>query len=459
MRRLAAWLVLVVLAAAAACAPKTVPLPTVARPQFPDFIQPVSPPALASDPAAVHQERGWTFLQAGDFRNAEREAGAALKASPAFYPADALGGYIELAQKNARTAVARFDRALGRDRTYVPALVGKGQALAALNRDDDAVAVFEAALAVDPSLTDVARRVEVFKFRGLERELAAARQAARAGRLDEALEGYRKAIESSPDSPYLYREIGALERQKGDTATALEHFQKAVELDPSDAASLASIGEILDGQGDFDGALRAYDASLTIEPSDAVAAKRDAVKLRSELARLPEQYRAIRTAPQLTRGDLAALIGVRLQPLLVAGRGRDAGVVTDIRGHWAEPWILAVLSAGIMEPLPNHTFQPGGLVRRVDFAQVINRLLARVGANEPARARSWREARVRFTDLSSGHLAYPAVSAAVASGVLTTNADGSFQPSGVVAGADALAAIERLAALANLQPGLTIARP
>ncbi|HEY7172179.1 MAG TPA: tetratricopeptide repeat protein [Vicinamibacterales bacterium] len=448
MRRLRALIVCGILAAAAACAPKLAPLPTVTTPAFPDYLQPTVPPPLTASRAVESQQRAWIFLQAGDLKNAEREAGAALKADPDFYPAEVVAGYAELAQKNGRTAVTRFDRALERQRDYVPALVGKGQALVSLNRDSDAIEVFQAALAVDPTLTDIARQVEVFRFRGLERDLAAARQAARAGRNDEAQRLFHAAIAASPDSAFLYRELAAVERQQGNHAGALEHLRKAAELDPADAASVAQIAEILDAQGDTTGAIAAYEKSLSIEPNEAVEAKRDALRARAEFAKMPAEYRSIVDRPQLTRGDLAALIGVRLGPL-VAGRGRDAGVITDIRAFWGEPWVLTVVRAGVMEPLPNHTFQPQAAVRRVEFAQVINRLLARVAAIAPSRANAWRDARGRFTDLAAGHIAYPAASAAVASGVLTTAGDGSFEPSRVVTGAEAIEAITRLQALAT----------
>jgi tetratricopeptide (TPR) repeat protein len=455
MRRLRALIVCGILAAAAGCAPKLVPLPTVTTPAFPEYLQPTVPPQLASSRAMESQQRAWTFLQAGDVKNAEREAGAALKADPDFYPAEAVAGYAELAQKNARTAVSRFDRALEHQKDYVPALVGKGQSLIALNRDADAIEAFQAALAIDPSLTDVARQVEVFRFRGLERDLAAARQAARAGRNDEAQRLFRAAIAASPDSAFLYRELAAVERQQGNTGGALEHLRKAADLDPSDAASVAQIAEILDAQGDLPGALEAYDRSLTIEANEAVEAKRDALRARADFAKMPAEYRAIGDQPQLTRGDLAALIGVRLAPL-VQGRSRDTGVITDIRTFWGEPWVLAVVRAGVMEPLPNHTFQPQAAVRRVEFAQVINRLLARVAAIAPARANAWRDARGRFNDLAPGHIAYPAASAAVASGVLTTAGDGNFEPSRIVTGAEAIESITRLQALATTD---TRARP
>ena len=118
----------------------------------------------------------------------------------------------------------------------------------ALDNQDEALAAFEAAIAADPSLTQIGRRVEVLKFRVAGQRLADARAAAGAGRIDDAIRAYTLAIESSPDSAFLYRELAGVERQRGDAAAALAHFRTAVDLDPADAGSMAGIGELLEAQ-------------------------------------------------------------------------------------------------------------------------------------------------------------------------------------------------------------------
>jgi tetratricopeptide (TPR) repeat protein len=444
------------MAAASACAPKTVPAPlVVATPKFPDFLTPAVPPALVGSRAAQNQERGWRFLQAGDFENAKRELALALETAPAFYPADAALGYVELARKDATAALPHFDRALERQADYTSALAGRGQALIALDREAEALAAFEALLAADPSLGDIQRRVEVLRFRGVEQNLAAARQAARSGRLDDAVRGYMTAIASSPDSAFLYRELALIERQMGDRDRALEHLGKAVALDSSDASSLAQIGELLEARGDLEGALSAYTSALAIEPSRGVEARRDALVASAERARLPEEYRAIDSAPEITRADLAALIGVKLDPLLQAAQLPDAVLITDVGTSWAVTWIMAVARAGVMDPYDNHAFEPQTLVRRVDLARAVSGLLAKIGATRPAQARVWETARVVFPDLATTHLAYQAASAAVASGAMKAGSDGSFQPSRPVTGSEASEAIDRLQALADLPSGGT----
>jgi tetratricopeptide (TPR) repeat protein len=437
-----------------ACAKTTsTPLPSVSAPKFPEFLQPSIPRSLANSPAAVtSQGRGWQFLQAGDLRNAEREFKVALILAPEFYPAQTGLGYVELARKEPEDALPHFERALAADGRDVSALVGGGLAFLALNRETDALFAFESATAVDPSLVDIKRRVEVLRFRGLGQDLAAARQAAKEGKLDEAARAYASAIASSPDSPFLYRELAVVERRQGNTDAALSDFRKALALDPTDVASIVGVGDLLADAGDLDGAEKAYTDALLLELNEAVDAKLDAVRARVELARLPAEYRAIDTAPQITRGDLAALIGVRLAPLVQAARRSEAVVVTDARNHWAATWIMAVVRAGVIDPYDNHTFQPNGIVRRTDLALAMNRLLSRASAGSPAQARAWESARLKFSDLQPGHLAYPAASIVVAAGVMKTGADNTFQPQQIVNGPEAVAAVVRVEAIAASLP-------
>jgi tetratricopeptide (TPR) repeat protein len=441
---------LAVVVLVSACAPKIVPAPVVTVPKFPEFVQPPIPQALANSPVAAAYARGWAFFQGGDLKTAERQFLLTVMAAPAFHAAETSLGYVELARKDAKAALPHFERVLERDRADVPALLGRGQALLALNREADALATFEAALVADPALNDVRRRVEVLKFRRLEQNIARARDLARQGHIDEAVQAYTAAITSSPDSPFLYREIAAVERQKGNLEAALADFRKAVALDSSDARSLEQIGEILESQDDLEGADKAYTDALALEPNPPLEKKLDAVRGRIALARLPAEYRAIDEVPQITRGDLAALIGIRLAPLLQTGQLRDAVLITDARAHWASTWIMNVARAGIMEPFANHTFQPQSVVRRTDLAQAVARLLARIGAQRATQVRAWESARLKFNDLSPGHLAYPAASIAVAAGVMKTVPENSFQPGRPVTGAEAIEAIGRLEMMAGL---------
>jgi tetratricopeptide (TPR) repeat protein len=438
---------------ASACASSSttaVPLPGVSTAAFPEFVQPAIPEHFGRYPAAVASvNRGWRFLEANDLGGAEREFRAAVRSSTDFYPGETALGYLELARKEPKGALSHFEKALSVDPRYVSALVGGGQAFLALGRETDALFAFQSAVAVDPSLSDVKRRVEVLQFRGLEQDLSAARQAAKAGKLDDAARAYANAIKSSPQSAFLYRELAGVEAQRGATDAALADLRKGLAIDPADTGSIVQIGDLLAAQGDFDGAERSYTEALSLEQSKAVEAKLDALHAKAALARLPAEYRAIDAAAEITRADLAALVGVRLPEIVQAARRPDGVVITDVQTHWAGTWIIAVARAGVMDPFDNHTFQPNAVVTRADLALAMSRLLTRLAAQDPARGRAWTSARGKFTDLAPTHLAYPAASMSVAAGVMSAAAENRFEPAQAVTGAEAVRAVARIATLSG----------
>lgn len=433
-----------------ACAKKPATLPEAAgAPRFADFVFPAGPETLAT-PAIWEQHRtSWATLQAGDARAADRGFTAVLKASPEFYPAAAGLGYTALARKDAAAALAQFDRALAANPAYAPALAGKGEALLVSGRPDAALEAFQAALAADPGLTALRSRVDVLKFRGVQQHIESARKAADAGRSEDARREYLAAIAASPESAFLYRELAAVERRAGDLASALVHAEQAVALDASDTRALTLIGEVREANGEWAKAADAYAAVHAIEPGDAIMARVEAMREKAAFDALPEEYRSIETSPTITRAQLAALLGVRLDDLIRRARTPNTAVMTDLRGNWAAPWILAVTRARIMEPFPNHTFQPDGTVRRVDLAQAVSRVLTIIGAEKPRLAARWRDPRPVFSDVGPGHLNYPAAARAVSAGVMAPVDGDAFRLTRQVTGAEAADAVSKLAALAK----------
>ena len=443
MRKLLLVMVSVVVAACAARTPP--PLPSVL--QHPDFVYPQVPAALEGTPGAERIDRGWRYLQNGSLREADREFADARRRSPAFYPAQAGGGYVALARGDAAAAVPLFDAALAADARYVPALVGRGQALLALNRPGDALAAFEAALAADPSLTSLRPRVEAVRLGVVQELLGAGRAAAAAGRLPDARAAFERALAMSPESGLVHRELGLVARQMRDGTAALEHFRRAADLDAFDVVSRVQLAEMLAERGDFSGAEAAYRAANAIEPSADLARRITETAALARDAALPAPFRAIPAAMRITRGDLAGLIGVRLADVIASMPGQE-DVLTDVRGHWAAPWITQVERAGVIEAFENHTFQPATPVRRVDLAAAVSRILRHLATTRPE-LRERIAQRPAIADVPPGHVNYPQVSAAIGSGVLSLLPGNRFDVTGPVSGAEAVDAVGRLRALAS----------
>lgn len=435
------WLALLV-----GCATRTAP-PLPSSLAYPEFMYPVAPAGTGNPTELAAVETGWRFLQNGDVRSAEQEFGALARRSPAFAPAGTGSAYVALAGRNLEQALRTFDAVLTATPMYVPALVGRGQALLELKRDDAALTSFEAALGVDGSLADLRQRVDVLRFRSLQALIESARTAASAGRLDDAAGAYDRAIAASPDSGFLHRERAGLEQKRGNDDAALGHLRRATGIDPGDAAAFMQTGELLDARQDFAGAEAAYRRALEIDPSPDLTARVSAVAERGREARLPAEFRATASAAQLARGDLAALLGVRLEDVVRQAPPREA-VITDLGGHWAAAWITQVARAGLMEPFANHTFQPRAPITRADLAAAVRRVIGLLAASRPA-LRGFLTDRPQIADMAASHLSYPAAAAAVASGIMPLGEGGRFDISRPVSGAEATDVIARLRSLAN----------
>ncbi len=451
--RLRAVMLVAVLAALAglgACArPTLVPVVAPGAERYPEYPLPELTPDLARvRRAAEAHDRGWRLLQSGDPQAAERTFRDVLRRTPNFYPTAAALGFAHLAQGSEREALASFDRALVARASYLPALIGRAEALLGVNRESEAFEAYRRVLELAPSHPVALRRVEVLRFRAVQQDVAAGRAARAAGDLAGAREALTRALQASPNSPFLYRDLAQIAVELDDPAEARRLIDRTLELDADDAAAYALRGDLRERSGDEDGALADYRRALRLDPGLSDLAMRiERVEAARVEAALPEEFKAIRETPRLTRGELAALLAYHVPVLLQAQR--SSVVITDARRHWAQESILLVARAGAMEVFPNHTFQPGGAVTRGDLALAVNRMLTLLGARAPAAARGWQDARLTFSDVRPGNVLYPAISRSVASGVLEPVDGQVFGARRPVSGPEALQAVQRLSELVS----------
>jgi tetratricopeptide (TPR) repeat protein len=434
-----------------ACGARTV-RPATAGPAFPQYEFPGVSEALAgasSDLVEQHRE-AWNLLQTGSARAAARRFSSVIRRAPDFYPSTTGLAYAALAQEDYKGALEEFDKVLGVVPDYLPALVGRAEALIATNHIAEAVAALDAVVRVDPSRVELKSRSDALRFRSIAELVSQAHTARQDGRLDDARAAWERALQASPDSAFLYRELAATERQSGQLDRAAEHAETARKLDDRDAATYALIGEIEEARGRLREAVASYRQVRTLSGRTDLDARITDLERRLAFAGMPEAFRAIPAAPRVTRADLAALLGARLEQWIAQVPPASAGLVTDVRDHWAQRWILAVTRAGIMEVYPNHTFQPADLVQRADLAGVVSRtltLLTRAGGAAPRVS----EMRPVFTDLPPEHASYPAAALAVAAGVIPNGPENAFQPTRPISGAEAVAAVDRLEAMVGRQ--------
>ncbi|MEZ5317004.1 MAG: tetratricopeptide repeat protein [Vicinamibacterales bacterium] len=439
----------VMLASMAACAsaPPAPAAPTA--PRYPEFPAPVVPAELAVPPALRERhEAAWLRLQAGDLRTAAREFSEVLRAMPGFYPAQAGLGFVRLADRQFEEAATRFRAATTANDDYLPGWSGLAEAELGLGRDAEAIEALERVVELDPSRADAKSRLDLLEFRRLPALIEGARRAREAGRLDEARRQLDEALALSPSSAVILRELALVELNAGNLPGALRRAEEAVAADRSDAQAQATLAQVLEAQGNTSGAAAAWERAVAIDPRPEWRARADALKGREALSVIPPEFRAVPTATTVTRAQVAAYIGIRLEGLVARAPQRSTDLATDIRDHWAARWILPVTRAGLMEIYPNHTFQPSAEVRRGDLARIVAQVLAMIPQRQMDLAR-WRAARPRFSDLPAGNAFYAPAALAVSAGAMSPRSGDTFAPTEPASGPELVAAIDRIEQIAG----------
>jgi tetratricopeptide (TPR) repeat protein len=424
-RRLAA----VILAAAAALACATV---RTRPPDSEDYVFPTWP---AGQPrtAASEVERAWQDVLDGRTAPAEKRLTKVLKMHAGLLPAETALAYSYLRGGRLPLAAAGFESVLMRTPDYVPALVGAGSVALRQGDPEQALRFYKRAASADPGDPRVRRRLAGLKLQVTERRVGEARAAREQGRLAEAASEFNAALDAAPEIAEVRLELAGLLLEQGDAAGAIA----ALEADPGgDRGVLLRLGELLAGEREYERALGAYRTLLARDAGDAEALRR-ASELRQarEFEEMPEEYRRIYDASRISRADLAALISVKLTALSRLAPG-PTRVAVDISGSWAREHIIKLLALDILDVYPNHTFQPGAVVRRGDLARAVAQVLALFGWRAPASP--------ALSDMSPNNLFYEAASRAVAAGLMDLSPSGAFEAWRPVSGADAVAVLEGL---------------
>jgi Tfp pilus assembly protein PilF len=171
----------------------------------------------------------------------------------------ALSGWWRLARSRPDEALAEFDEALRRDGAFGDAWLGRGLALEALHRLDEARVAFQIAATVEP------RRSLARSYLG-KAWIAEADSARAAKDLVRA-----QALDPGDPTPWLYS--GLLRRQERDVNEAVRHLQHALELNDRRAVLRSRLG--LDRDRAVSGAslALAYDDVGLPEYAEALASR------------------------------------------------------------------------------------------------------------------------------------------------------------------------------------------
>ncbi len=294
------------------------------------------PPAKA---VRIHAARADMLKQKGDPAAARKEYADALAAGPAQAEKRALLralADLELDDGNIGAAAARFKEYIELDPRDVTARVDYADALAKHDRGAEALAEYEEAekrLATDPP-----RRVEVMVRRGAV--LAAL------GRDDDAVAVYQKAEGELPRAHYLRREIAertiALFRKKQDLRGLLALYEKTwrdrghFEWD--------TLGRLYEETGDVDKALECYRKAVAASPSELETHRR-LIAVLERTGRDEESLRQYETLVRVAPGEPRFQIELAERVFRKGDRARALALLKGVASRfYSDPGVHAALA-------------------------------------------------------------------------------------------------------------------
>ncbi len=127
--------------------------------------------------------------------------------------------------------------------------------------------------------------------------------------------------------------------------------------------------------------------------------------------------------------------------MLCLAEGIPAGgssTFTDVKGHWAEPYISALVGKGIIGGYPDGTFRPEARISRAEICSVISR----------AMDLSAGSIKNSFPDIE-GHWAKSDIQLIASNGIVTGYTDGNFRPNASANRAEVSVIIYRMLAFAQ----------
>lgn len=385
----------------------------------------------------------WTRFVAGtEDAKVSKDLDKLLKKQKDLAAAITIGAYIDLYNGNDSTAVPKLLQALSinpKDNIalyYLAELAFAGQDYAGAND------FYSRLLAVDKTRTDVEAKKQKAVLLATDNLLRTAAQAEQENHFGDAEQLYRRALEMAPREPSFNGRLAELLAKEKKWDEALARYRTQVEIVGRNSEIEKNIAEALMNLGRTEEAREVLEhlrneGTLDENLESKVSELEDLGRWGNEI----ESYRNIKSADPLTREQLAAII-VRYFPQ-VAEFPQNPQIVTDTQDSRSRSEIQVTVGTGLIDPFPNHTFQPSTPVTRGLFALSMSRLIRLLGLS-PADAPA-----ISAPDVTPGDALYGDIQLVLSSGLMALEDSGSFDVSGEVSGEEAVRAVDRLLRLSH----------
>ena len=370
-----------------------------------------NPAVISPIPAKLKKDydKLWArFVAAKEDAKVVKDLDKLIKKQKDFDSAIMLQAYLELYKGDDTAARQRFMQALMLNPNNRIALYYLAELAYAHNDHARATTLYAQLLSVDTTHPEIETKRQKALLLAIDDLLRLVARAEAENRLADAELYYRQVLTILPKEPTLHARLADLLARENKRDEADAERKIAEELMPRSAGS----------------------ARIAENP------KNDTLEDLGRWGSGIEQFHQIRDAAAVTRRQLAVLI-LRYFPQAADFR-QTPQIVTDIQDSPARSEIQTVVDIGLIEPLPNHTFEPEAAITRGELASAFSRL-SRLLNLSPGAAPP-----IAAPDLAPTNAQYADIELVLGFGVMTLEDSGSFNVNGAVPGREAVRSAERL---------------
>ncbi|OGF64534.1 MAG: hypothetical protein A2Y62_06805 [Candidatus Fischerbacteria bacterium RBG_13_37_8] len=414
----------------------------------PEFLE--LPYPLEGDTKTVDQAlsndltKAWLYYQKGQLEDAMFQIRKSLTAAPKTPYLWVMEGYINMALGQMHKAEKNFNAALKLEENYPSAL--NVLAFIAFRNENFPLAhnLYKKLEQLHPDFPYVKIKTALATLKTVDHYRTIAQEALANRKYISAIESYKKAIVVYPTIWELHYDLASIFLELKDYKNAIVYLQLAVNLNPDNKQAKELLADLLYNTGDYAHALDFYKDLLLYQPNNNNwIAKAQECERQIDFFQLPEEFRNAEKSNKVSRAIFAAYLSFKIPYLSHIPSKRNI-ILIDISPHWAKDFIIKIVNLGIIEPFPNHTFQPYAFLNRGDLAVSMDRLLRLLSTVNPDIDLNSASTEIEIADISKSSSQYPSVAKAVNLGFMDLNEKSQFNADTLVTGKELVTILNKI---------------
>jgi len=274
------------------------------------------------------------------------------------------------------------------------------------------------------------RKAEAFKIKNVDKKY---------------IQSLENASKYSPEIIDLKVKIADFYYKKEEYKKSSFYYEEILEKFPNKEDILFKLAEDYERMKKIDSAIIVYKKLAELKPGDInITNKINDLKVKFYEIKLPLKFKNIFFKDDISREDLAALIGYYFDKYLIVEK--IPLIITDITGSYAKDYIIKLCTLNIMKLRPDHSFGRFKNIKitRGDFAVVIHSLIIYLENSGLDIKFTPDENIVEPSDISPLHKNYKIIKFLINSQIMRLDAENKFNSTLNISPAEAFTSIKKI---------------